>query len=95
MYTVVTFTSGPVRERWRVKAVKKIVYSEVQNDGEKSVRENHQPGIEYDGEKDMASCYDGERPNDGPGGSRDLPSQRKKAAREDSYHPKREEADEE
>lgn len=59
----------------------------------KSVGENHQPGIEHDREENVAPCYDSEREDDGPGGSGDLPPQRKKLAREDTYHPKREETD--
>ena len=63
------------------------------NDAVKSVREDHQPRIEHDREENMAPCYDSERPDDGPGGSGNLPPQRKKVGCEDSYRPKREEAD--
>ena len=65
------------------------------DNGVNSIRENHQPGIEHDWEKDMTPSNDSERQNDGPVGPGNLPPGRKKAAREDSYHPKCEEADDE
>ena len=43
----------------------------------------------------MTPCHDSEREDDGPGGSRNLIPQRKKCAREDTDHPKREETDDE
>ena len=69
--------------------------SQRENDEVESVRENHQPGIEHDGEEDVAPCYNSKREDDGPGDSRNLPPRRKKIAREDSYHPKHEETDDE
>ena len=82
MYTVVTDLVKRDRDQ-RNNCVQRRA-----NGGVKSVRENHQPRIKHDGEEDVAPCYDGERPDDGPGGSRDLPPGRKKAAGEDTYHPK-------
>jgi hypothetical protein len=93
IYTVVTDTSGLVEEIER-EGHERLCTTNA-NHGGTSVRENHQPGIEHDGEEDMTPCYDGQRPNNGPGRSGNLPSERKKAAGKDSYHPKCEKADDE
>ncbi len=63
--------------------------------GRTSVRENHQPGIENDGEEEMAPGYECEREEDGPGVSGNLICQRHKAAREDDHHHNDEETENE
>ena len=37
------------------------MYSDLAHEGVNSVRENHQPGIEHDGEEDMTPSNDSER----------------------------------
>ena len=63
--------------------------------GGRSVREDHQPGVENDGEEDMACGHEGEWEEDSPGISGNLIAQRDKAGREDKHHPKREDTEKE
>ena len=62
---------------------------------EKSIREFDQPGIEHDGEENMAGSHEREREEDGPRGSGNLPIRRDKAGRKDYHHHNRDETENE
>ena len=60
-----------------------------------SVRELDQPGIEHEGEEEMAPSYEREGEDDGPGVSGNPPFHREETAREEDHRRNRDDTDNE